>query len=292
MAFRKFPPKGYRMDEYPLPHSFTYRLLFGFESAAADTATIIPILKNTDEVGSPETVEVNPRNTNFAEDTGALIHTGSIVPRISLSMDCFLTEAAIAEGVRRANFYWMPIYTSFLEPMNAKDEKTETQIKTILGMQVDTTPQKTSPLYNGIDLKGGDTYPLSTVGMTETLTNAKLTGTANMEGIAWTQTQQDLFWDAKNHYTNRGMLNKITGRMKLETMTDRHNFHYFSNNFTNPTVKRGNPHMFCGIFLYFVLADNENQPLLTSEISDIIHCQFRARIGFDEWNPQFDQTPI
>lgn len=292
MASRKSVPKGYRMEEYPLPHDFKYYAKFGLESAVANFATIFPILKYTDEAGSVETIEVNPRNTNFAEEGGALINPGSIVPRISIKMDAFINETAIAEGVRRCKFFWMPIYTAFVEPMEAYDEKTSTTIESILKLQTDNTTQKTSPLYNGVDLKGGDDYPLSLVNATETFTTAKLTTDLNLEGVAWTDTDQDTFWDAKNYYTNKSMLNKVTGKMQLGQMTDRFDYHYYSNNFAHPTVKRANPFMFCGIFLWFPQSGSEYQNILSSEITDIPHVDFRLRIKFDEWNPQFDQTPI
>ncbi len=288
MAFGKFPPAGYNLEEYPLPHTFVYDCDFGLESAVADVTTICPIIVYTEEAGAVETIEVNPRNANFAQDTGPLIHPGSIVPKISVSMSAFLNEAAIAEGVRRLNFFTMPIYSSF-DSLDAFDEKTGATLLTTLGMEKNGTPQRVGPNFNTVNLKGGSDYPLSTIPFTQTATTAGLTTDASMEGIAFSLSN---YWNAMRFQTNRNMLKKVTGQMKLHTMTDRFNFHSFSNNFTYPTVKRGNPFTFCGVLVHIPQAESEHQMINAGEITDISHMTFRMRISFDEWNPQFDQTPI
>ncbi len=103
---RMFPPKGYRADEYPLPHSHAFKFELEAEDETKNT-TIIPLFRMTEAFATPETVEVNPNNTNFAEDAGSACCRGSIIPKVTLTFNATLTKGAIeTDKIRSINFKW------------------------------------------------------------------------------------------------------------------------------------------------------------------------------------------
>ncbi len=287
----KFPPKGYTTRQYPLPHNFSYYGQLLAEGPTKDS-TILPILSTTEAVSQPpDLCEVNPRNSNFAEETGARIYNGSIVPKIGLSMTLALSKLAIeTDGVRTIKVNWMPIYISFESSLNAADAKTAVQIEDILELQHDTTNKDTYPLnVAAAKVTRGSSHPLSTVvDSNEALGDWGLTSTAILEHVAF---DKELFFDALSYYTNGAMLRKVTGKMRTITLTRDHHYNYYSNNFTYPSVKRGNEYTFCGILLHLPQVDSADQRLFAADVTAIGHVDFFMNVRYDEWNPLFDQAP-
>ncbi len=287
----KFPPQGYKALEYPLPHNFDYK--FSLHAEGSDKhATYATLLKATEQATGVDSVIVNPKNAAFAEDVGALIHMGSIVPRISVSINAFLTKTAIeTDAVRQVMFNWMPIYTAFLPSLEAQDDKTDTQIEDILELQHNPTDKDAYPLFDGTKLSHVGSQPLSTIGRTEVFGDYGLATNATMENIAF---DKELYYDAKSYYTNSAMLNKVAPKMHSALVTRDRPFHHFSNNFTHPTVKRGNPYTYCGILFYLPNVDKDEQLIAdaadVTNTSPILHVNMKVR--YDEWNPMFDQSPL
>ncbi len=289
MAFNKRPPRGYFASQYPLPHRFSYVMRLGAEAPTKDTV-ILPILRSSEAVASADTIEVNPRNANFAVETGATCHPGSIVPRINFTLSLKLAQnAVVTDKVREMKCNWFPIYTSFLNSLEAEDEKTAIQVEDILELEHDVTNKDVNPNYSTVKLLSGSSMPLSTVNdADEALGDWGLTTTSVMESVAW---DSSLFYDALQFHTSRGMLSKTIGQIK--TVVLRQDFGYFhhSSNFTQPTVKRMNPFTFCGILINLPQSGTAEQLFEANDVTDIGHLDIRLRIRFDEWNPNFDQTP-
>ncbi len=284
---RMFPPRGYTAEQYPLPHNFSSSFGLGATSATKG-ATSVPILRNSKNSAGVEGVTVNPRNAAFIEETGATCFEGSIVPRINFTMSCFIPEAAIATGVRHINFKFMPIYFSFLESLTAQDHLSNVSVEDVLEVVNSGSEDSVTPIYDTKLFSPGN-MPLNTVTETEVFGDWDLTTDVTYEGIAF---NEELMFDALQFHTSKGMLRKAMGRIRTAQVRQDRPFHFSSNNFTQPSVKRINPFTYCGMIIWVPQADTPGQSLLDSEITDIEHLHFNYRCRFNEWNPNFDQTAI
>ncbi len=287
----KTPPKGYRMIEHPLPHDLTYNGVFDILDATKD-ATLLTVLRAT-EIAGIEAVEVNPRHASFAEETGPTISMGSIVPRIQFTLRAQCSQAMILDNeFAKVQFHMMPIYTAFLDSLEAADDKTDKDVASILELSAaDTTEKRTRPLFSTVNLSAATgTQPVNTILETEVFGDWGLATDLVMESVAWDVGE---YFDAVKYFTNGAMLRKVTGPIKTWTLSRDRPAMYHSSNFTNPTVKRGNPWTYCGVMLWtsqvgvhsFGYAGD-----FDAADKDTVH--FNAAIRFDEWNPEFDQTVV
>ncbi len=287
---KKFPPKGYSQLQYPLPHNFKFGFSLSAEGPTKDS-TILPLLRATEQAVGVSAIEVNPRNANFAEDTGCIIHMGSIVPRINLSFSMAMTKEAIeTDKCRQLKVNWMPIYIAFEDSLIAKDDKTGVEVEDILELQHDATNKDTYPLYSTVDLTGiVFSHAVSTVPFTEVFGDSGLGGNLIPESVAF---DKELFYDALSYYTNSGMLSKVIGKMNTVILKRDKPFLYHSNNYTNPAVKRGNPYTFCGILFNCPQVLDGDQFFKAGDTTAVDHVHITGRVRFDEWNAEFDQSAI
>ncbi len=289
MPFHKFPPKGYRAAEYPLPHNSGFSFSLCAENEAANS-TIVPLIRNTEACLGAGDVEVNPRNANFVEDAGVSCFTGSIVPRLNLSYKISLSKGAIeTDKLRQLVMYTMPIYTAFLDSLDASDEKSGDDIETILELEHDVTNKDTQPIYTGTKMLDTDPIGMSNVGYTEVFGDWGLTTNTSIEAVAFDTAK---FYDAMQYYTNGAMLRKVVGPMKRLVISRDRPFLYHSANFTYPTVKRMNPYTFCGLLFHLPQVNTYDQFQFAGESTAIGHINVKGRIRYDEWNPVFDQAAI
>ncbi len=84
---RERPPRGYEMQDYPLPHSCFQQFELGGESATLNS-TIIPLFRSSLAATGEEAVEVNPKNALFAKEGGHTCFQGSIIPPIKSIINC------------------------------------------------------------------------------------------------------------------------------------------------------------------------------------------------------------
>ncbi len=290
MAHNKFPPRGYKTMDYPLPHNFGYGISLGGDSATRNS-TIFTILRASEIATGVEAIEVNPANSAFAEDQGPLIHMGSIIPRINFTLMAQMSKVAIETDKQRATrFNWMPIYIAFLDTLEAEDSKTSTQVEDTLELQHETTNKDTYPLFNGTKLTGDGGYQaFSTVPSTEVFGDYGLTTNGIMEGVDFVMEE---FYDNLQFKTNHGMLQKTIGQMRTVVVKRDHPYIYHSNSFTYPSVKRGNPYTFCGVLVHVEQVGTPPQIGISSELTDIDHLNVKCVIRYDEWNTGFDQAVV
>ncbi len=256
--------------------------------AQTDNSTIVSLIRSTEVFNAPSAVVTNPRNGSFAEDAGPTIHMNSIVPRLSLSMMFSLTQPAIVtDDLRSIVVKWMPIYIAFLDDLEVQDDKTNTQIEDVLELQHETGAKDTYLLYDGnkLGIPSG-TAPMSTVAATEVFGDYGLTTNTILEGVAF---DEDAFWDNMHYKTNKEKLRKVTGPMKSILVTRDRPYRYYSNKFTYPTVKRGNPYTFCGILFHVPQGSESGQTFLNTDTTAIPHVNISLRCKFEEWNPSFSQ---
>lgn len=288
MAFSRFPPKGYKNSDKPLPHNWRTSFGLGMESATKDS-TIVTLFRTSETAITPEAIQVHNEHPSFAQDIGTLIHPGSIVPQYELNITAKIGKAAIAtDDLRNLQFWWRPIYTSFLDSLEASDVKTGTDVETIIGMQHDATNKDAYPLYEGTKLPDAISHPLSTIPETEVFGDVGLAVSAVMENVTFTE---ELFDDAMHFYSNRGMLKKVCpGGWRKVFISQDNMYRYHTMNFTYPTVKRGNQYTFCGILFHLPQAGAGRQATLAADVTDIKHVDIAVNGRFDEWNNQFDQA--
>ncbi len=282
--YRK-PPRGYYQRQYPLPHEFNYDFELGCESALKDT-TICTLIRTSKAGNDADTIEVHPNNAAFQVDAGPHILRNSIIPRMNVSLRMALTKGAIeTDKIRELLVNWMPIYTAFLEPLDAVDDKTNDDVEQLIGLQHDTINEDVYPDFVGADLPTG-TQPLSTVTDGEAFGDYGLTTNANLEPVLWSKED---FYDAMHYYQNRSMLKKVTGRMHTVKLNRDRHYSYFSRNYTYPSVKRGNPYTFCGILFNLPQGGDKDQLVRAADTTDISHVNIRLNVRYDEWNPLFEQ---
>lgn len=293
MAYRKTPPRGYRMQEYPLPHEFLYNFDLGFD-VAGKNSTICTLIKATKASTGVEGVEVNPRHGSFTEEASPTIHQDSIVPRLSINISARISEPARNQAtfpLKEMIFKYAPIYTAFKDDLTAEDEKTGTKIESIIGLQKDAvTNLDAYPLFDGNDLLASDDHPLSNVNdANEAFGDYALTGSATLENVVF---NEGTYYDCRNYYTNGAKLAKVMPKINTVLLRSERPWHMYSNNFTNPTVKRGNPFTFCGILFFVPIAGAYGQVRDVGDVTNIEHIVIQMKVRFDEWNHSFDQTPI
>jgi hypothetical protein len=283
------PPRGYDQMEYPLHHEFDYK--FGLSAEApTKNCMIATILRGRHDMANAiETIEVNPENSNYAEETGPSCYPDSIIPRISLRIDANMSKGAIeTDAIRRIKFRWFPIYTAMETRLDAADERTGTDVEAILELQHNATGKKVYPVFMGTNLNAGFSHPLNTVSDTETFDDYGLTANDVIEGVTF---DMDTYFDARKFYSNKGMLEYVCPKIHTETLTRDRGWHYHSNNYTYPTVKRITKYTWCGIGFEIPQADSAQQYFHAGDVTGIDHIDFTVRVGLDQWNNKFDQKP-
>lgn len=292
MGFKKRPPSGYSIADYPLPHEWSS----GFElTADSDTgnSTIINIFRQSQEANAVETIKVNPRNGAFAEETGVTCAEGSIIGDNMFRMAMHLTKGAIeTDKLRELAVYIMPIYMAFDDTYTAMDTNSSTEIEDVIEMARSTSLFRGQPLYDGNKLTLGGTspaQPLNTIHYAEAFGDWGLTTTAVLESVAFSEND---FYDTINYKTNGGMLKKVTGRMMRITLKQDRPFYKAWTSPPFPSVKRMNPFTYCGMLVHVPPAGAIGQFSHGTDVTAINHVRVTNHGKFDEWNQNFEQVAV
>ncbi len=291
MVKHQFPPKGYNAMEYPLPHTFEYQ--FGLSGKdATKNSTICTLIRCVETpLTAIETIEVNPSNGSFAEETGSIIAPDSIVPKMNISMSAHMNSVmrkVAGDDLRTIKFNWMPIYMAFKDMYEAVDNKTDVEVEDILELTHTVAQKDATPLFNNIKCLREDDHPVSTIHLTETFSHLNLDTDLKMECVTFDET---LMWNALRYYSNSKMLSKAMGKWNTVYLNHEHPWRFNSSNFTHPTVKRGNEYTFCGILFHVPLAGTSKQALEAGDVTTATSLiEFNVQVKYDEWNSQFDQT--
>ncbi len=282
MAFKR-PPRGYQRDDQPLPHNLKVKFSLGMETK---NETYVPLILNDEGLVNPDAVNVNPKHASFAESDNPYCYHGSIIPKMNITIKARLSKAGVeTDKVQELEFYWMPVYTSFLNRLEAQDSKSAAQVEDILELQHETVGKSVYPIWSGTKLTGhaGDIK----IHATPTTALMGLSTTDALESIAFSD---NLFYDALQYYTNSSMLKKVIGRMHRVRVRQDKMYVYHSNNFTNSMVKRINDYTFCGILFDLPLGTDSRQLIEAGDTTDINHLHLSVFTRYEEWNNDFDQT--
>lgn len=296
---RKFPPRGYFNEEYPLPHDFIYKFSLSLENVAKD-ATICTMFRNSIEnTVNPEQIEVNPHKPVFEECNGPTCHSGSIIPKLSFSLNAFMniasnTDVGGASGPSKPiKFNWAPLYCAF-DDIDATDEESNLTVGNIVELEKGGFSEINPTFVSDLTVTSGhaSSHPLTTAPgniTDETFDDWELGTDLVMESVAWSK---ETYFEHIRFGTVTKKLQKVMPRINTGMVSASRPFRYYSNNFTYPSVKRINDFTYCGVMIMLPQAGDTEQPILASEVTDIEHINFTIRASFDEWNPAFDQSAI
>lgn len=279
----KRPPRGYEKDEHPLPHNMKIKFSLGMETK---NETYVPLILNDEGLVNPDLVIANPAHGSFAESNNPYCYHDSIIPRMNITIKARMSKGAVeTDKVQELEFYWMPVYTSFLNRLEAADSKTGVTVEGLLELEHETVGKSAYPIWSTTKLTGhaGDTK----IHADATTALMGLTTDDSLETVVFSDSQ---FFDALQYFTNAPMLKKVVGRMHRVRVRKDKMYVYHSNNFTNSMVKRINDYTFCGILFDLPIGTDSRQIMEAGDTTDINHLHLSVYTRYDEWNSDFDQT--
>ncbi len=283
------PPSGFKAELYPLRHKFFYS--FGLSGVTANqNSTICSIVRGSADtaMNNPNTIEVNPHNTNFLQETGALCHQMSILEKIRISMSFTLTEDALADGVKSLTVKYMPIFCSFPEKLASTDEETGVTAASVLELLGDATNDDVTPLWVNAPapVSAGASevsHPMSTVNDTEVFGDLNLTTDTAMETVAW---DNATFFNALQFFTNKGAIKSMVGQQRSVYLTDtRPTKRIFINKFVPGAVRRIVSHSYFGMLFHCPLDSEIDQVFHSGALTTSKpHVGIKMQTNYHEWN--------
>ncbi len=273
--------------KFPKVHNFE----FGFgldadDAAATKNSTIAPYMWQNNALVDYELEKTNPHNADFAVAAYGDVCQGSYVPKMLVDYTMYLrpTDTEIVH----LKMNTMRIGTAFLNRLDASDKKTGNDIETILELTHETTDERAYPLFNGTKLyEGGGTFDIAPK---DGFADLGLTTNGQPEGVAF---DKEMFFDAKSYYTNKEMLNSVTGRMHDYTLSEPlvpHGRSIIHNTSTivPPICKSANEYMFAGELFHVPQAGSIDQYHLGAGVTAVEHLTVKGRVRFMEYNPDFN----
>ncbi len=269
---------------FPKVHSARHYWYHGLETGVNNKATIYPLVMYDEGQGAPSTINTNPEHASFAEYDQPNCHPGSRIDTIISSFRFSLTKGAIeTDKIHRLRFAVMPIFTTHLTELEAKDELTGNEIEDILELQHEITDRQCYPLFNGVKVDEKATN--------SALLDASvpgLTTTQVLEGVTFTN---NAYYDCLHYYTNKGMMKTVQGGMKWFQLSPHHNTMQFNYKLRSKS-KAMLPYQFAGLLIHVPPAGNADQAYIASEVTNIPHLEVDVRTRFNEWNQGFDMDKI
>ncbi len=283
------PPSGFKAELYPLRHRLEFA--FGLNAKTiAQSATITSFVRGSADtaMNNPNTIEVNPHNTNFSQETGGMCHQMSIIDKINIRMQFTLTEQATDEGVKALNIRYMPIFTSFPEKLASTDTDTGFTAASVLELLSDATNDDVTPLFNNSKCPVGDgtsalNHPVSTVNDTEVFGDLNMDTNLIQEGITW---DNDLFNNSLKFFTNKGAIRSMVGRQRtVHLTTNRPSQTIFINKFVPSAVRRIVSMSFFGMLFYCPVTIEIDQSFLSGVLlTSKAHVGVKVLASYHEWN--------
>ncbi len=299
---RLIPPRGFKSELYPLQHKLKYSFGLSFSGDTVNTALATLIMGSTDMDVDPETIQVNPHNTNYEEDLGPLCRQMSIIDKLTLSIKFNMTEwcsplhetaAGVFTGddITHITLLWRPIFFSFPEKLNATDDDTGTSVQTLLGLTSDDTNEDVVPLTtNKLPAQGISdlAHPVSTVNAVQVFGDYNQTTNTTMEDHVW---DEDLFQNAIRRFTNKGALKACVGRTRFVNLDKKRPWKkFFIRQFVPRAVRRIVDRTYFGIQVHVPLTGDIGQDYhATTPTGAVAHIGVKILCNYHEWNSEHDQ---
>ncbi len=280
------PYKNPAMWSYPLEHNFN----FGFGLSAENSlkaSTIVTWMMQNNSIVDYETIKTNPENADYVIAGYPDVCAGSVIPRIMVDYKMFIPTADTEIIALLMNT--MKINTSFSNRLDATDKKSTNDVKTLIEMEMATDDETAYPIFNGTKLFEGAGAIDTT--FKDGYADVGLGTDLQPEGVAF---DKELFFDAKQFYTNKEMLNLVTQKMKTYMIVEplvphgKAVVHVHYNMPTPSLCKFANPYMFCGELFHLPQVGNIDQLHLAGETTAIEHVTVKGRIRFKEYNSDYN----
>ncbi len=295
-------PRGFEEDKNPLLHRLEYGVGLGISDDSINTV-FFPVVHSSNEMDVlADTIQVNPRNSGFEKDAGALCRQNSIIDRMRISLKFSLTRYCDArmesaatvftgDNIQALHFLWRPIFNVYPEKMDAADEKTGDTVAAILGMTKDATFEDVVAVTtnNLPSTAGSKLHPMSSVNAVQVLTDYNMSGDIAMEDHVF---DEDLLHTALRSYTNKGALRSCLGRTRHVTLTKQRPYkNFFIDKFVPNAIRRVQPYGMFGIQVHLYEDTDVNQSFITvNPTTGVAHLGIKAIINYHEWNNEFDQS--
>ncbi len=183
MTVRTKPPRGYKPTDKGLPHEFTYYTGLTIHNTTQNSL-LMTYLRTSKDTVDPDTIEVNPKNSSFVVDAGAVICFDSIVPEIEIKKSYVYDYGAQQTSkLGPLKLQTMKIFGHHKISWEADDPLSGSTVATILEVIKDATKEDVVPVVNGTKLLNASIQEVSTITMTEAaIADYNLTTTNILEG--------------------------------------------------------------------------------------------------------------
>jgi len=289
------PPRGLKNEIYPLQHKFFYSFGLSIITSTMNSAMCSLVRHNKTPTNQPAEIAVNPHNTFYVEETGPAVQKMSIIDKMKLSINFNLTENATnraIDAIDHIYLLWRPIFFSFPEKLDATDDDTSTDVKTILQLTKDATNLDVVPITsNNLPVLGSSelSQPVSTINLAEDFNTYNMTIDTLMEDVAW---DENLFVDASRRYTNKGALQACVGRTRHVHLTKgRPTAKFFFDKFVPRSIRRVQPYSFMAILVHVpLISDIQQDYHATDPTASVAHVGVKIKCLYHEWNADHHQA--
>ncbi len=286
---RERPPRGYDRDDFSLPHRFTYSFGLDFGDELKNS-TMVTYLRTSKDSVNPESIEVNPKNANFAVDGGAVVCYDSIVNQIMINQKTVFTKQAhVTDQIPKIAITTMKIIGSREDSWTPADELTSLDIATILHLTDDATKEDVTPTFSATNLGNAGNQPLSTVTMPEAFGDYNLTGDAVLESVAFSTNE---VFKAEHYYTNGGKLKSLHRPFQNFTLSQNKRYHNkYEKRFVPSRIRRAVESLiFSEIFHIHIDTKFHSSHDPSHVVAAGNHTWTTVQVDFNEWNKKFEQA--
>ncbi len=274
-----------KVEMWPRPHSWAGSFSFEVDDSTIDT-TIIPLAHYDEGKGAPDSYNSNPEHASYAVAAESNCFVDSRINNLHAEAKFSLTSKAYDDNIASIKVGVMPYFFSFKEDYDATDELSGSTVKSVLGMEYETTDRQGRPIFNGTDL--AEKYTDSAL-LWDT-TGLGLTVDTTAEGVTFSNST---YYNALQYMTIAGKMKKCQGGLKWFTLTQNRPVLKYKVHI-RPKVKRMNEYTFLGLHISVPAQGTVYQhPVLTRDLTaatQYVDCDWFFR--FLEWNDNFDHGKV
>ncbi len=274
-----------KVKTYPKPHRMGGSFSLELDDATIDS-TILPIAHYDEGQGAPDSYNSHPQNAGFTVASKSNCFVDSRINKMLCKLTISATTKFLDDNISAIKVGVQPIFMAFKEDYDAKDEITGLAVKTILGMEYETTDRQGRPIFNAAKMAekyagSNDLWEATDLGLTTDV---------GAEGVAF---NLDTFYDALQFYTNAGKLRACQGGIKWLTITPDRPVQRYSVRI-RPKVKRMNEYTFFGVNIIVQSQNSDYQyGVDVRDFGDATqYIDVDWVIRYLEWNDLFDHGKV
>ncbi len=274
-----------KVEMWPRPHDMTGSVSFELDDSLIDT-TILPICHYDEGKGAPDSYNSHPEHASYVVAAESNCFVDSRINQIFCRLTASLTSKFIDDNLTAIRIGIMPIFLAFKEDYDATDELSGATVKSVLGMEYETTDRQGRPIYNASKMAekfagSNDLWDQTGLGLTTDV---------GMEGVSF---NRGTFYDALQYMKIAGKLKKCVGGMKYFSLTQNRPYRNFDVKI-RPKNKRMNEYNFLGVMLDVPTQSNPLQtPVATRDTTaatQYVDIDWATR--YLEWHDNFDHGKV